>query len=388
MPMYPEALASFSALCRHQRAQQFRRIAFWLRLAPVCEEPACFLLRVAAMSDGWSGALSASSHDDGEEDVVRDRSRSPRSRSSPRPLSPESDEERALARIVQDPPSMPDGFDDVQWWARPIFTALEHIRRARPKHQSRPIVLHSACTGTFAEKLACDALGLVVGECVGADLKPASRRFVESNVSGVIHFFQSLQELTQSRGHCLMHGSDCTLRAASDGGRRPDFAIFGPPCQPFTRQRARSGTTVRTGCSEAHPQYDVTMRGIVSYIAAHRPLVSIIEQVPAFAAMDGNGTVPIESFLRDLQPYVAAVRVVELEQETWVNVCRTRPAMHSNFHRQNIARCHNSFEVTSTVTQKGHVWPKVGSAICWGASGRCRRKLRLACSHETRCCVE
>jgi hypothetical protein len=198
------------------------------------------------------------------------------------------------------------------------------LRRALPKHQKRDIVLHSACTGTFAERLAFDALGMKVGKCIGADPKPASKRFVLSNFTGVSHYFQTLQELTVGRGQCALHGAGCQM----DGDGGADFAIFGPPCQPFTRQRARtdrSGATSRQSADSAgHPLYDVTMKDIIAYVAARRPHVVIIEQVPAFATMDSSGSTPITAFLQDLSRHVAAARVVELEQEDWINVCRTR----------------------------------------------------------------
>lgn len=42
------------------------------------------------------------------------------------------------------------------WWATPLLTSVEHIRRKLP-HKSRPLMIESICAGTFAEGFVCEA---------------------------------------------------------------------------------------------------------------------------------------------------------------------------------------------------------------------------------------
>jgi site-specific DNA-cytosine methylase len=168
------------------------------------------------------------------------------------------------------------------------------------------------------EKYVLDVLGIDVQDFVACDTKPAARRFMLANTSGLTHVFGPLTDLVQGEGRCAVHGETCSVSR-----ERPDLAVLGPPCQPFTKLRQKKGTSTRTGTVTGHPLFDVTMRQTIQYVERYKPRICVVEQVPAFGEMDSRGDTPLETFVAEFSRHFGAVRVVDLDESLWV--CASRP---------------------------------------------------------------
>lgn len=209
-----------------------------------------------------------------------------------------------------------------EWWHEPVYRSLEHLRQGLPHQQTRALVLHSGCSGVLAEKVVLDSFGAQVGVCIGADLKGASQRFVMDNIPGLTHFYSTIDELIDGGGSCLVHKSTCSHIS----GQRPDFAVFGPPCQPFSTQRTKTGNSSKTGSSGRHPSFHVTMKKVPDYVRKYRPHICIVEQVQTFMHVMEDGIAPAEVFIQDFGKAFEAVRAVELDASVWLDMQRPRPA--------------------------------------------------------------
>ena len=210
-------------------------------------------------------------------------------------------------------------FESVQWWAKPMWQAMEHLRRGLPKEQSRKLVLHSACTGTFMEKFVMDVFGMSIGECIGCDPKRASQEFVKANISGVTHFFNDLDDLVNLSGRCSKHDGECHVQQS-----QPDFFVMGPPCQPHTGYRYKQGKTTKTGSVKSHPDYVVISEKFPRYIKKFLPLVAIVEEVTGFGDDLPDGTNCLEDLVSFLSEHYEAVRVVDLNPISWLKISRPR----------------------------------------------------------------
>jgi hypothetical protein len=171
----------------------------------------------------------------------------------------------------------------------------------------------------MTEKLVMDSLGIQTSTVIGCDSKFAAQRFCIDNVPGITHLFGCLDDMIDMAGNCVIHGQSCSMPS-----HEVDMAVFGPPCQPFSNQRQKSGSSSRTGGVERHPSFYITMVRVVDYIRKHRPKVFIMEEVDAFGDLNDEGRVPLNDFVLSISRFFAAVRVVNLDLASWVQVSRPR----------------------------------------------------------------
>ncbi len=110
------------------------------------------------------------------------------------------------------------------------------------------------------------ALNIDVQILLACDKKPASFRCVSAH-SHAEHFFKNVADVNTRVGKCLVHPKRAKCDVPS---MRADMAVFGPPCQPHTVNRPRSGATPKTGPTEGHP-LRLVMSEVLLYIEQHRP---------------------------------------------------------------------------------------------------------------------
>ncbi len=208
---------------------------------------------------------------------------------------------------------LPGGFDSVAWWSKPLYQSLEHVLHSLG--QARPLTLDSACSGLCTEAMVCDVMGIKVGSVRACDPKASARQFMEVNLPErmpkVIY-----EDMANMAIFCDV----------DEGCEPPDMFIAGPPCQPFSEFRPRSGETARTGKPEQHPAFDVTMKELPSLMESRRPKLAIIEQVIGLDASYRLGSP--DSFMTELVDKLAtifdAVRVLELNSDVWITMSRPR----------------------------------------------------------------
>jgi hypothetical protein len=199
-------------------------------------------------------------------------------------------------------PKMPESHSGTRWWHEPLWMSMLH-KRLNLQDQCRPISLVSGCSGIFVERTMCDMLDIKISHAVGCDIKRAAQRYVADNVVGVDHFLTNIDELIDGVGKCTLHNAECQV--GIDG--RPDIAMFSPPCQPFTKQRGKSGKTLKSGPVGKHPTFYITMKKVPVYCQKHKPLVAIVEQVEGFLLMTDTGEEHAVTFTRDFGKSNSAV---------------------------------------------------------------------------------
>ena len=123
---------------------------------------------------------------------------------------------------------------------------------------------------------------------------------------------------------CQSHGDMCC--GLSPDNVKLDLVTAGPPCQPFTNRRVKSGKG-RSGSVREHPDVWLTMDFIPAFIAKWRPRGLILEQVKPFCRTDpedGSG----DSWCTTLQKSLAKLgydsEFFNLDLETWVECVRGR----------------------------------------------------------------
>jgi Holliday junction resolvasome RuvABC endonuclease subunit len=212
-----------------------------------------------------------------------------------------------------------------EWWARPLRDCLMHKRTELPRLQSRSLSVASVCSGTGVENFVMQNLGINVGTYVCADVKQASRTFCKNNHSEITHMFTDLRQLSDPEQVC------CTLHPGSSGAQACNAEAFefdimfaGPPCQPFTTRRQKTGSSARSGQANVHPDLEVTMQALPELLKTRRPKIAVIEQVLGFGTALPDGTIPLHTLLAPLKEFYPAVRVVEMSASLWSEVPRDR----------------------------------------------------------------
>jgi len=119
-------------------------------------------------------------------------------------------------------------------------------------------------------------------------------------------------------GLCVMHQRACRASTLRPG---PDhLAVFGWPCQPFSRQRA--GRYKKPVAS--HPKEHVQQL-VVNSLLHHKPYTFVGENVLGLDDPDeGNADSPSTSFEKSVGG-VYWTKTVRLELQTWVHAERPRP---------------------------------------------------------------
>lgn len=170
-----------------------------------------------------------------------------------------------------------------------------------------------------------DALQIPVSECIACDSKASVQRFAKSNIAGLSHYFTQMSGLIRGSGYCVVHGRTCAI----DGGPRPDIAILGPLCQPFSSLRQKTGASSRTGSARQHPLYSVTFEDTPAYIERYKPLIIVIELVSAFGEAGPDGRCALDEFLVFFRKFYPSVRVINLDANTWLEVSGPRTVVRS-----------------------------------------------------------
>ena len=119
-----------------------------------------------------------------------------------------------------------------------------------------------------------------------SDMKKISREICEANFTDVKiqHFFESMEDQRRQTKPCSLHEDaldvDTMKPMPCTHGRRPRIAVFGAPCQPFTRQRDKRSVD---GSVRAHSKFHVQMQESLDWMARFMPEAAISEQVEGFS---------------------------------------------------------------------------------------------------------
>lgn len=225
------------------------------------------------------------------------------------------------ARLTDSEISLPACvYQGISWWLEPLWTSLAHLRQSLPRETTRPLLIESACVGTFSESMVLKALGIPFQAIVASDKKAAAQKFIKENSLPVEHVFASFEEQIAGHGFCKQHAQDCGIPLETL--KHPDILIAGFPCQPFSTCRVKSGTTARTGHAGAHPDSRVGFNEIADLLSTREPKTALFEQVKGFDSAQGGY---LDKFIDEiLSRHFAAIRVVELNLSTWCTATRDR----------------------------------------------------------------
>lgn len=131
----------------------------------------------------------------------------------------------------------------------------------------------------------CEELGLSFRCLSASDPSPAAQAFLQANFSrDIMHIYQSMEE--------QMHSVD----GVTQGALTPHLAVWGTPCDPFSRQNAKK----RFCCgATAHSKFDTTFLELKEWLQIHNPGTGVMEQVQGFdmPTSPGNPTSPLAALL-------------------------------------------------------------------------------------------
>ena len=157
-------------------------------------------------------------------------------------------------------------------------------------------LVESLCSGTGGESLAHKLMSIPVRNLGFADQKKTARKWLKHHWHGEnCCIFLDIQSYIDGNGKCDRHGGgNCNVAA-----ERPDCAIGGLPCPPWSKQRFKKGETKATGKASAHPMFRVVFELSGLYLDRRRPHVFWIEEVNTFGAEGPNGEeVPVQILMR------------------------------------------------------------------------------------------
>ena len=112
----------------------------------------------------------------------------------------------------------------------------------------------------------------------------------------------------------------------------PEIGEFGSdcltgdlPCQPFTKQRNRNGSTCKTSSVADHPSTQLVFSDFKRILECRRPKGFIIEEVPVFLEPNKmTGLSWCEQFVAVCSEKGYGVRVVRLSAGIWSEMPRER----------------------------------------------------------------
>ena len=221
-------------------------------------------------------------------------------RSGSLPKSQGSASTYMMQRVVgQKPAEWEPGYTSVDWWARPLHNSVAVRWDSLFGLGMRPLALDEACAGTAPAHLVLKAMQVPLdGQSVTSDLKPTARAFQRMNIPEVAHLLQDMKSHAAGKGFCTRASNDVIVV-----NRRPDVIALGPPCQPFTTQRADRSEKP----SAEHALFNATFGGpeaeggsLLELARARQPPILILEQVHGFTAKDKSNFVPLSDLLRKL----------------------------------------------------------------------------------------
>ena len=128
--------------------------------------------------------------------------------------------------MVPQPPMAPG----TQWWARPLWLALETMRNTLPLKAARPMVCDSLFSGMLTERYGDHAMGLNIHLRAAVERKPAAIKFIRRNHNEVTHIFKDVDAMVAGNySSCVVCGPRC--RGPGDTPPRT-WCVWGPLASP------------------------------------------------------------------------------------------------------------------------------------------------------------
>jgi hypothetical protein len=221
------------------------------------------------------------------------------------------------------------------WWTRPLRTALaarwENMLASH--HNPRCLQVEEGCAGLASAHLVFKCLEIPCSGGTTSDLKPHARTFIENNFEGSIeHMFASMYEHARGCGHDFLQGRTIDIHEK----QVVDVLLIGPPCQPFSSQRADRNMKK----SREHELFKATFGdGIlledggsaIDLIRRRLPGTFIIEQVTTFCKSDAEGFHPAAAFIKEIEQitkdgaaFYEAFHIFNMSPEIWLTMSRPR----------------------------------------------------------------
>lgn len=220
-----------------------------------------------------------------------------------------------------------------------VWDAIKDIRARLPKMPMAMYTTEHLCAGAGTDLMAMRILQLP-HRCLGvAERKRCAQVWLKQQ------FGQDLGRLyTDNKAFLTGAGTDllgvknrCRKSpCVKVSSARPRCATAGLPCQPWSRARAKGGSTARSGCPGSHPDWQTTMVDFPKYLAVRKPEQFFIEEVPDIARRrqlpdDGDESIDEGEEASDLWEFMRrcvaagfAVRSFKADHKMFVNVPRPR----------------------------------------------------------------
>jgi hypothetical protein len=220
-------------------------------------------------------------------------------------------------------------------WSKPLRTALasKWEQMLATCREPRALRVEEGCAGIASAHIALKALGIKCTDGCVCDLKPHARTFVENNHKDVIeNMFASMFEHASGNGHDFLHG-----RVIELDGKSTDVMVIGPPCQPYSAQRADRGVKK---CRD-HELFNASFGdgtaedggSAIDMIRQRLPGTFIIEQVLGFCKCDAEGFHPAATFISEVKKitkdgsvFYEAFHIFNMSPEAWLSMSRPRTA--------------------------------------------------------------
>ena len=217
------------------------------------------------------------------------------------------------------------------WWQEPLQRATEKWRAAFPEKAVRAFRHESFCSGSMGETIRLKALGVDFVTTSASDLKTSSRAFLKI-ATGAEHVFVNMGCQWELGGLCTKHLAHCVVEPI-----RPDIAVGGLPCQPFSRMHHRSGLGPRGSEPEEHPGYQTVMEIFFVYLENRRPLSFAIEEAFSFLEASASGERYLDMFVERCIQQGYATRVLVLDHADWSEMPRKRRCCSISFELRSIS---------------------------------------------------
>lgn len=183
----------------------------------------------------------------------------------------------------------------------------------------------------------CQALYIPANTLVAAESSPGLQKHLKKSFGvRISHLVKDVVDLTSDEvAKCCIHSAKCHAICRSTLPQI-DLMTLGPPCQPFTNRRQRSGNTKSTGASAEHPLFALSTSVPLRAIGLWKPRGVILEQVEAFAAevpesAHGSWLADLQAGLSDLGYCSSAFK---LRLSDWITCSRDRFHMVRKSHSQ------------------------------------------------------
>ena len=220
-----------------------------------------------------------------------------------------------------------------KWWGQAMLDAVATVWASRfARGLARPLVLHEGAAGMGSAHHACQVLGIPLATSgVVSERKQHARVVLCGTLPKACHITSTLKEHAQGHGFCHQHGCPCAWHDEP----RCDVLVSGPPCQPFTQQRA---DYFQTG-SANHCAYTTTLGGpqdldsVFNVVSQTLPRCFLFENVLNILRTDpASGQLPLVRLVELLQsirdkdgkPHFVATHVFQMDPGMWLAISRPR----------------------------------------------------------------